>query len=258
MPEISRYAVISPGASLADDVRVGPFCYVGPQVRIGPGCVLENSVTITGKTTLGANNHVFPMAAIGVADRRAAEAGEVVIGESNAIHEHATIYSGPRDVTRVGNANMIMIACQVGPGSSLGDHIVLANCTYVGAEAVVEDHVWTSAFIMIQPKVTVGAYTMIVGYSEIDQDAPPFAMVQGPPLRVRGVNAENLKRCGFGAEDIHALKNAFRELFNGSEEQVNLAVVDKLLADPQANGQVRRLGEALRRGAAPKAGAVRP
>ena len=258
MPEISRYAVVSPGAELADDVRVGPFCFIGPQVRVGAGCILENSVTIAGKTTLGADCHVFPMAAIGVADRRAAEPGEVVIGESNAIHEHATIYSCPQKVTRIGQANLIMISCQVGSGSTLGDHIVLVNCTYVGAEAVIEDHVWTSAFIMIQPNVTVGAYTMIVGYSEIDRDVPPFAMVQGPPLRVRGVNTENLRRCGFGADDIHALKNAFRELFDGSGEQVNREALQKLLADRQANPQVRRLAEALHRSGPPKADSCDP
>jgi len=34
---ISKLAVVSPEAELADDVEVGPFCYIGAQASWGRG-----------------------------------------------------------------------------------------------------------------------------------------------------------------------------------------------------------------------------
>jgi UDP-N-acetylglucosamine acyltransferase len=246
MPEISKFAFVEPSAKLADDVRVGAFTYIGPQVRIGRGCVIENNVTIAGRTTLGERNRVLPLAVIGSGEGEAA--GAVTIGAGNVIREHVTIVGGMEQPTRVGADNLIMIGCQLGAGCQVGDHGILVNCTLIGPGAIVEDYVRTSAFIMIEPGVRVGAYTFTLGYAEIDRDAPPFAMVQGSPFRVRGVNTENLKRCGFGEDDIRRLKNAFRELFNGNEGYaVDEAVLGRLLADKQGNPHVSRLAQAVAR-----------
>ena len=64
MPDVSPLAVVESGAQLADDVRVGPFSYVGPEVRLSAGCVLANNVTVTGRTSLGPRNVLFPMAVL--------------------------------------------------------------------------------------------------------------------------------------------------------------------------------------------------
>ena len=64
MPEISKQAIVEKGAKIADDVKIGPFTYIGPHVKIGPGCIIQNNVTIAGRTTLGDRNRVFPMAVI--------------------------------------------------------------------------------------------------------------------------------------------------------------------------------------------------
>ena len=41
MTAIHPTAIVEPGAELADDVVVGPFCVVGPQVLLGAGVRLE-------------------------------------------------------------------------------------------------------------------------------------------------------------------------------------------------------------------------
>ena len=65
MPDISRLAVVEKTARLAEGVRVGPFCYIGPEATIGEGCVIESGASIVGRTTLAARCHVFPLAVIG-------------------------------------------------------------------------------------------------------------------------------------------------------------------------------------------------
>jgi len=246
MPRISPYAVVEKTARLAEDVQVGAFCYIGPEVQIGAGCVIESGATITGRTVLGEGNHVFPLAVIGAASPDADEPGRCVLGEANAIREHVTIYSAAGRETAIGTDNLLMIASVVGAGARIADHGIFANATHVDAGAVVEDYVRTSSFVMIAPGATVGAYTMVVGYTGVDRYAPPFSMVQGYPMRVRGVNTENLKRCGFGQDDIRAIKAAFRELFNGTAEFAGEKVLSRMLSDD--NVHIRRLAEAVRRG----------
>jgi len=36
MPQIHPTAIIAPGAQLADDVAVGPYCVIGDDVVLGP------------------------------------------------------------------------------------------------------------------------------------------------------------------------------------------------------------------------------
>jgi len=241
------------GAKLAGDVRVGPFSYIGPRVRIGPGCVIENNVTVTGRTRLGQENRVFPMAVIGVSEAGPDGRAQCIIGQANTFREHVTVYAGGEGPTRIGNDNLVMIGCQIGPGASVGGHGIFDNYTQIGRESRIEDYVRTSAFVSVDPGVTVGAYTFATAYAGIDRDAPPFAIVQGFPFRVRGANPQNLRRCGFGDDDICALKAAFRELFDGSQSRPDEEALRRLASDRTANPHVRLLVEAVRRSAAGRA-----
>ena len=247
MPDISPHSIVEKGAKLARDVRVGPFCYVGPNVHIGPGCVLHNNVTVVGRTTLGEQNHVFPLAVIGLGPDGEGARGKCVIGNANSIREHVTIYGGTsRCPTRIGQDNLLMIASQVGAGATLGDHGIFANCTHIAAHAVFEDYVRTSAWSTVEEGVTVGAYTFIAGYVHVDRDAPPYAMIQGTPFRVRGVNSHNLKQCGFGEDDIRQLKRIFREVFNGNGTMKPQAV-DSLQDAVADNPHLAKLADYLRK-----------
>jgi UDP-N-acetylglucosamine acyltransferase len=251
MPEISPHAIVEPTAEVADDVAIGPFCYVGPRVRIGSGCRIANNVTLLGHTTLGQRTEVFPMSVIGAAPPGAGEAdGQCVLGEANAIREHVTIYAGADKPTRIGNHNLIMIASQIDPGAQLGDHGIFDNCTKIGASAIIEDYVRMSGFAAVADGARVGAYSFVAGYAGVQNDAPPYAMLQGFPVRVRGLNTRNLKACGFGEQDIHALKAAFRELFNGRGVEVKRDALDRLAREANVNPYVRKLTDALKAAAA--------
>jgi len=248
MPTISPNAIVAQGAQLAGDVVVGSFSYIGPQVTLSAGCIIENNVSITGRTTLGPRNHVFPMAVIGASQDGCDAQTECVTGEDNCIREHVTIYGGVGAPTRLGSDILIMIDSHVGGGATIGDHCIFANCSHVACEAVVEDYVRTSGFAAIDRGVRVGAYSFIGGFTGIDRDAPPFAMLLGFPYRVRGVNTQNLKRCGFCDDDIQALKDAFREIFNGQCEGPNEQAIARMLAETNLNPRIRRLIDAIQAG----------
>ena len=252
MPQISLHAIVEDGAELADDVRVGPFSYVGPHVQLGAGCVLDNSATVIGRTSLGANTHVFPLAVVGAPAEAGDAQGRCILGRDNVIREHATIRCGASEAspTRIGDDNLIMIACQIGPGAGVGSHSLFANCTLIEGDTVVADYVRTSAFSAIQSGAGVGAYSFVAGYAVVDHHAPPYAMLQGSPFRVRGVNTRNLGRCGFAEQDISALKDAFRELFDGTGGEPDGEAFRRMTSRQQPNQHVRALLEALQHASA--------
>jgi UDP-N-acetylglucosamine acyltransferase len=195
------------------------------------------------------------MAVIGEPPPGAEADGQCILGEANAVREHVTIFAGPEAPTRIGNHNLIMIASQIGAGAVIGDHGIFDNCSRIGPGAVIEDYVRMSGFAAVSEGVRVGAYSFVAGYAGVQRDAPPYAMLQGFPVRVRGLNTRNLKACGFGEGDIHELKNAFRELFGGRDGTANRKALKRLEASARRNRHVRKLLEAVRDGAGGKADA---
>ncbi|MBS3735112.1 MAG: hypothetical protein KGY99_09335 [Phycisphaerae bacterium] len=243
MATISPRALVDAGAELAEDVTVGPFAYVAAGVRAASGCVIGVGATVTGRTTLGERTEIFPLAVVG-ASPGGQDDGACEIGEACAIREHVTVCAGGKRATRIGSDNLVMIGSVIGAGATVGDHGIFANCTHIGAGATVEDYVRTSAFPVIADSVRVGAYTFVNGYASVTRDVPPFAIVEGDPVRVRGVNAENLRRCGFGDRDIRALKDAFRQMYNGTSGRAAPQAVARLLKRDDLNPHVRRAVEA--------------
>ena len=65
MAQIHPTSVIEDGAELADDVIVGPLCYVASGAAIGAGTRLVAQATVLGGTTLGERNTVWPHATRG-------------------------------------------------------------------------------------------------------------------------------------------------------------------------------------------------
>jgi UDP-N-acetylglucosamine acyltransferase len=47
----------------------------------------------------------------------------------------------------------------------------------------------------------------------LSQDLPPFVLANGNPAQAHGINAEGLKRRGFSAERIAAVKQMHRTLY---------------------------------------------
>jgi UDP-N-acetylglucosamine acyltransferase len=201
------------------DVEIGPFCSVGPDVVLGPGTKLENSVTIMGRVTLGAGNHVYPGVVIGGAPQDLSYRGEdteVVIGDHNVIREAVTINRGTskdNGITTIGNDCYLMAACHVAHDCRLGDRIVIANATLLGGHVHIHDDATLSGAVAIHHYATIGAFSFIAGLSRVLHDVPPFMLVEGSPARSRCVNVVALKRNAFPEDTIRALAEAQRLLY---------------------------------------------
>jgi len=158
---VADLASVDPRAEIADGVEIGPFCVVGPHARIGRGTRLENNVTITGRTTIGEFNHIFPGCVIGAEPQDLSYQGsdtQVIIGNNNVLREGVTINRGTEKeegLTTVGNRCYFMAASHVAHDCRVGDRVVMANGSMLGGHTHVHDAASISGLVAVHHYSTV-------------------------------------------------------------------------------------------------------
>jgi UDP-N-acetylglucosamine acyltransferase len=106
---------------------------------------------------------------------------------------------------------------------------VLSNNATLAGHVTVGDHVILSGFAGVHQFCRIGAHAFVGMGAFVNGDVPPFVMVaQQDYGRPRGINAEGLKRRGFGPERIAAIKRAYRALYvaGGSLEDARAKLAD--------------------------------
>lgn len=219
MGTVHPTAIVEDGATLADDVSVGPYSVVGKDVVLGAGVRLESHVVVTGHTTVGARTRIFPFASIGHQPQDLKYAGEVsrlVIGENNMIREHVTMNPGTEGgglLTRVGDNCLFMMGSHVAHDCVVGDNAILVNNATLGGHVTVGDFAILGGLSAVHQFVRIGPHAMIGGMSGIENDVIPYGSVTGNRAHLQGLNLVGLKRRGFSRDDIHDLRKAYRLIF---------------------------------------------
>lgn len=219
MTTIHPMAVIEPGAELADDVTIGPFCHVGGNVQLGPRVELVSHVAIGGVTVIGAGTRIFPFASVGLAPQDLKYRGEksrLEIGQDNIIRESVSINTGTEGggmVTRIGDRNLFMLGAHVGHDCQVGSDTVFANHATLGGHVTVGDFAGFGGICAVHQFCRVGRYAYVGGMTGVEHDVIPYGMVMGDRARLDGLNLRGLQRRGFTAADIQALRQGFKFLF---------------------------------------------
>jgi UDP-N-acetylglucosamine acyltransferase len=218
-PAIHSTAVVAPGAELAAGVRVGPYAVIGPHVRIGAGTRVGPHAVIDGRTTIGRDNRIFQFASVGAEPQDLKYRGEesrLEIGDRNIIREFATLNPGTTGggmVTTVGSGTLLMNYAHVGHDCHVGSQCVLANGATLAGHVTIEDYVIVGGLAAIHQFVRIGESAILGGGAMVIRDVPPFCNASGDRARLRGINVIGLKRRGFDAEQVRAIKTAYRLLF---------------------------------------------
>ena len=258
-------AVVATGAELAAGVRVGAYAVIGPHVHVGSGTSVGPHAVIDGRTTIGERNRIFQFASVGAEPQDLKYRGEesrLEIGDRNTIREFATLNTGTAGggmVTVLGDDNLLMNYAHVGHDSRIGSHCVLANSAALAGHVTVEDYAIVGGLAAIHQFVRIGESAILGGGAMVVHDVPPFCSATGDRARLRGLNLVGLRRRGFTAEQLRAIKRAYRLLFASglpfAEAQARVAAepgnspeVERLLAFVAAS--TRGVTPAVRRGAA--------
>ncbi len=240
MTAIHATALVDPGAELDSSVTVGPYTVIGPHVRVGAGTTIGPHCVLEGHTTIGRDNRIFQFNSLGAIPQDKKYAGEpceLVIGDRNTVREFCTFNigsPGDRGVTRIGNDNWLMAYVHLAHDCQVGDHTIFANNAQLAGHVQVGDWAILGGFTVVHQFVKIGAHSMTAMCSLLFADLPPFVMCQGQPAQARSMNYEGLRRRGFSAERLAAVKAMHRVLYR---DNLTLDVARQAIADLGEKGQ---------------------
>ena len=213
-------AQIDPGAVIGANVSIGAYSVIGADVHIGDGTTIGPHVVIEGPTRIGRDNRITQFASLGgePQDKKfAGEHTELVIGDRNLIREFVTINRGTGGGggdTRIGNDNWLLAYVHIPHDCQIGNNVVFSNYSALAGHVEIGDWTILSGYSGVHQFCKVGAHAFIGMGCLVGHDVPPFVtMANEQHGRPRGINSEGLKRRGFDAPRIAAIKRAYRTLY---------------------------------------------
>ena len=244
MARIHPTAVVDPGAKLAEDVEVGPFCVIGRDVELGPGVALGPHVVVTGRTSIGARTRIFSFSVIGEQAQVPESSGDtrLAIGEDNVIREFAAIHAGSAAggaCTRIGDGNFLLNNVHVAHDCRIGDLCVVASLSALAGHVEVGDGAVIGAMVGVHQHCRIGEHSFTGAGTRLAKDVLPFARVAGARAHWIGVNTVGLRRRGFAPEKIAELEHVFHVLF---QSKLRLApALERVAREHAGSPEVERL-----------------
>ena len=184
-PEIHGTSVVSPEATLAQGVRVGPHCVIekgaklGAGVILGPGCTIGPSAEIGAGSVLFAGVHVYELTRIG--ERARIHAGSVIgsdgfgyapVRSGGKVTGHRKIYHLGRVV--IGNDVEIGANCCIDRATfgetRLADHVKLDNDVHIGHNATLDEGAVVCGGTALAGRASIGPYAYVGGLTGIAND----------------------------------------------------------------------------------------
>ena len=256
-------AIVDARAELDSSVSVGPFSIIGPNVKIGAGTVVGPHCVIDGHTTIGQDNRIVQFVSLGAINQDKKYRGEpceLVIGDRNVIREYSTYHIGTVQgggVTRLGNDNWMMAYTHLAHDCIVGDNTTFANNAQIAGHVEVGDWAILGAYTCVHQFVRIGAHGMTAMGTVLLADQPPFVMSEGSPAKARSMNYEGLRRRGFSAARVAAVKAMHKALYrDGLTLEQSIARIETLSAEsPEAAPDFAMMAGFLR--AASQRGIVR-
>lgn len=211
-------AVIEPGASLGNGVKVEPYAVIRSGVTLKDGVTVKAHAYLDGCTFVGEGTTIWPSVVIGTATQDKKYRGEhteVHIGRRCDIREFTTINSscGEGGQVTIGDDCLIMTACHVAHNCSVGHRVVMANNAVLAGHVAVDDDAIIGGMTPVHQFCRIGRYAMVGGLSRVTHDVPPYTIGAGIPFKVGGLNLVGLKRHKFPLEVRRLLSRAFKIVY---------------------------------------------
>ena len=244
---IHKTAIVSDKAQISKNVEIGPFCVIGDNVKIDEGTILKSHVVIDGNTKIGKNNIIFPFATVGLVPQDLKFAGEqsqLIIGDNNTIREHVTIHLGTKDggmVTKIGNNCLLMVGVHIAHDCLIGNNVILANNATLAGHVQVGNNVVIGGLSAVHQFVRIGGGAMIGGMSGVENDVIPFGLVMGERAHLAGINLVGMKRQNISRDEIHALRNFYKQLFENDGDVNFLNRVNEISQDFSQNSTIKEV-----------------
>ena len=241
---IHKSSVINSKAIIGNNVKIGPFCYVGAEVEIEEGVELISNIHIEGNTKIGKGTKIFPFASIGTQPQDLKynnEENSLVIGKNNLIREYVTINpgtSGGGSKTIIGNNCLFMISSHVAHDCKIGNEVIIANNVPLGGHVTIEDSVVIGGNSAVQQYTRIGRLAMIGGMTGVLKDVIPFGLSIGNRNYLQGLNLIGLRRKKYENKKIMGLDKAYKEIFSSKNLHENLTKINGEYRDNELVNEV--------------------
>ncbi len=212
-------AIVHPRARLGENVGIGAYSIIGEHVELGSDTRIGPHVVVEGHTRIGKDNRIFQFCSLGAVpqDKKYAdEPTRLEIGDGNTIREFCTLNCGTAQdagVTRLGNGNWIMAYVHLAHDCQIGNQTIFANNTQLAGHVHVGDHAILGGFTGVHQFVRIGAHSFTAIATVLVHDLPPYVMAAGDTAKPYGINVEGLRRRGFSAGALAAIKRAYKTLY---------------------------------------------
>ena len=221
--QVHPSSYISDKVNLANNVKIGPYCYLNGNIDIGENTELKSNVVISGNTKIGKNNIFYPFSNIGCDPQDLKFKGEdsnLFIGDSNIFRENVTISKGTKDggmLTNINNKNLFMTGVHIAHDCNIGNENIFVNQVTLGGHVNIMNNVVVGGLSAIIQFITIGSYSMIGGMSGIDKNVLPFSLVIGNRAKLRGLNLVGIRRNSFDKSEIKKITNIHNQFIKGIE-----------------------------------------
>lgn len=235
---IHPLALVEDGAVIGENVVVGPFSHVGPRVVLKDGVELISHAVVSGRTEIGRNCRIFPMAVIGGVSQSLHEAGEdstLTVGDNCTMREGVTMNCGTvggGGKTVVGNNCLFLANSHVAHDCQLGSDIIMSNNVMLAGHVHVADRAILGGGCAVHQFTRIGRQAFIGGLSAVNYDVIPYGMLNGNPGVLGGLNVVGMTRAGIERATIHTVRRAFKQIFEGEGNiRANAAAIRNDYAD---------------------------
>ncbi len=217
--DIHPTAIVSPNAKLGDNVFIGPYCIVDEDVTLGNNVRLVSHVSLTGRTSIGADSTLYPFVSMGHPPQDFKHKGGdvfITIGERCTFRENVNIHPGTdtgKPETRIGNDCYFMVGTHLAHEGQMGDHVIVSNGAQIGGNVTIGNYVVLGGLCAIHQHTRIGDYAFIGGMATVTRDVIPYGFVVGNAAHLAGLNVVGLKRRGFTKVQIRELRAAYRLMF---------------------------------------------
>ena len=241
---IHKTAIVDVKAKISDNVKIGPYCFIGPEVEIGTDTILHSHVNIVGNTKIGNNNQIYPFSSIGTPPQDLKYKGEknsLIIGNNNKFREYVNINPGTEQgggITRVGDNNLFMVYCHIAHDCLISDNIVLANNVQVGGHVTIQNNAIVGGSCAIHQFSRIGEAAMVGGMTGVLSDVIPFGLSMGNRNNLMGFNLMGLRRSKVSNENIKKIQLAYEIIFKNPNFREN---IEGLNSDLKNNEFVKKI-----------------
>ena len=240
---IHKTAIIDPKAKIASNVKIGPYCVIGPDVEIDENTIIQSHVHISVSAKIGKGNKIYPFVSINDPQdlKYNGEPTNLVIGDNNKIREYVTINPGTAGggaKTIIGDNCLFMISSHIAHDCQVGNNVIIANNVPLGGHAIIEDNVIIGGNSAVQQFTRIGKMAMIGGMTGVLHDVIPYGLSTGNRNSLQGLNLIGLRRAKIENKDILGLSEAYKEIFATKNINENIS---KLNGSFQENPLVKNV-----------------